>query len=74
LSKKLIAQISAVYDGSGFMKDHPGGGESISLVAGQDAVSSIWKLIACEASDVCDDQTEDFMSIHSPQGRAMLVE
>lgn len=27
-----------VYDGSGFMKDHPGGGESISLVAGQDAV------------------------------------
>jgi nitrate reductase (NAD(P)H) len=28
-----------VYDGSGFMKDHPGGGESISLVAGQDAVS-----------------------------------
>ncbi|KAG7529194.1 hypothetical protein FFLO_05748 [Filobasidium floriforme] len=44
-----------VYDGSGFMKDHPGGGESISLVAGQDA-------------------TEDFMSIHSPQGRAMLAD
>lgn len=28
-----------VYDGTPFMKDHPGGGESIMLVAGQDAVS-----------------------------------
>jgi nitrate reductase (NAD(P)H) len=28
-----------VYDGSAFLKDHPGGGDSILLVANQDAVS-----------------------------------
>lgn len=32
-------RLVAVYDGTPFMKDHPGGGESIALVAGQDAVS-----------------------------------
>lgn len=45
----------SVYDGTGFLTDHPGGGESITLMAGEDA-------------------TEDFMAIHSPQGKKMLVE
>jgi nitrate reductase (NAD(P)H) len=44
-----------VYDGTGFLKDHPGGGDSITLVAGEDA-------------------TEDFMAIHSPQGKAQLAQ
>jgi nitrate reductase (NAD(P)H) len=26
-----------VYDGTGFLKEHPGGGDSILLVAGEDA-------------------------------------
>jgi nitrate reductase (NAD(P)H) len=43
-----------VYDGTGFLKDHPGGGDSITLVAGEDA-------------------TEDFMAIHSPQGKKQLA-
>jgi nitrate reductase (NAD(P)H) len=49
------ARRSSVYDGTGFLNDHPGGGESITLMAGEDA-------------------TEDFMAIHSPQGKKMLVE
>jgi nitrate reductase (NAD(P)H) len=44
-----------VYDGTGFLKDHPGGGDSITLVAGEDA-------------------TEDFMAIHSPQGKSQLAQ
>ncbi len=44
-----------VYDGSGFLKDHPGGADSITLVAGEDA-------------------TEDFMTIHSPQGKLQLAQ
>ncbi|KAJ9115229.1 hypothetical protein QFC20_001096 [Naganishia adeliensis] len=44
-----------VYDGTGFLKDHPGRGDSITLVAGEDA-------------------TEDFMAIHSPQGKAQLAQ
>ncbi|KZT30292.1 hypothetical protein NEOLEDRAFT_1127249 [Neolentinus lepideus HHB14362 ss-1] len=44
-----------VYDGTAFLDEHPGGGDSILLVAGEDA-------------------TEDFMAIHSPEGRAKLAE
>jgi nitrate reductase (NAD(P)H) len=43
-----------VYDGTAFLKDHPGGGDSILLVAGEDA-------------------SEDFMAIHSADGRAQLA-
>jgi nitrate reductase (NAD(P)H) len=43
-----------VYDGTTFLKDHPGGGDSILLVAGDDA-------------------SEDFMAIHSADGRAQLA-
>jgi len=56
------------------MKDHPGGGESISLVAGQDAVSSCTLLSDAQVLIMWRCQTEDFMSIHSPQGKAMLAE
>lgn len=44
-----------VYDGTPFLKEHPGGGDSIILVAGEDA-------------------TEDFIAIHSADGRAKLAE
>ncbi|EPQ53162.1 nitrate reductase [Gloeophyllum trabeum ATCC 11539] len=44
-----------VYDGTPFLKEHPGGADSILLVAGEDA-------------------TDDFMAIHSPEGRARLAE
>ena len=44
-----------VYDGTAFLNEHPGGGDSILLVAGEDA-------------------TDDFMAIHSPEGRAKLAE
>ncbi|KAH7886818.1 hypothetical protein F5I97DRAFT_1058506 [Phlebopus sp. FC_14] len=44
-----------VYDGTGFLNEHPGGGDSILLVAGEDA-------------------SEDFMAIHSPEGRTKLAE
>jgi nitrate reductase (NAD(P)H) len=44
-----------VYDGTPFLKDHPGGADSISLVAGEDA-------------------SEDFMAIHSADGKAKLAE
>ncbi|KAL7410259.1 hypothetical protein BDY24DRAFT_400640 [Mrakia frigida] len=46
--------LGEVYDGTGFLKDHPGGAESITLMAGEDA-------------------TEDFMAIHSPQGKLQLA-
>jgi nitrate reductase (NAD(P)H) len=44
-----------VYDGTSFLKDHPGGPDSILLAASEDA-------------------TEDFMAIHSMEGRAKLAE
>lgn len=44
-----------VYDGTPFLKEHPGGPDSILLAASDDA-------------------TEDFMAIHSPEGRAKLAE
>lgn len=44
-----------VYDGTTFLKDHPGGADSILLAAGEDA-------------------TEDFIAIHSMEGRAKLAE
>ncbi|KAE8270754.1 hypothetical protein A4X09_0g1573 [Tilletia walkeri] len=43
-----------VYDGTPFLKDHPGGAESITIVAGEDA-------------------TEDFMAIHSLDGKKQLA-
>ncbi|KAK0565886.1 hypothetical protein OC844_000994 [Tilletia horrida] len=43
-----------VYDGTAFLKDHPGGAESITIVAGEDA-------------------TEDFMAIHSLDGKKQLA-
>ena len=30
-----------VYDGTGFLKDHPGGKESITLMAGEDATEDL---------------------------------
>ena len=30
-----------VYDGTGFLKDHPGGAESITLMAGEDATEDL---------------------------------
>jgi nitrate reductase (NAD(P)H) len=44
-----------VYDGTSFLKTHPGGGDSILLVAGEDA-------------------SEDFIAIHSADGRAQLAQ
>lgn len=44
-----------VYDGTAFLKEHPGGADSILLVAGEDA-------------------TEDFMAIHSPDGKLKLAD
>ncbi|EGN92384.1 hypothetical protein SERLA73DRAFT_79664 [Serpula lacrymans var. lacrymans S7.3] len=44
-----------VYDGTPFLNEHPGGGDSIVLVAGEDA-------------------SEDFMAIHSAEGKALLAE
>ena len=44
-----------VYDGTPFLTAHPGGPDSIFLVAGEDA-------------------TEDFLAIHSAEGRAKLAE
>jgi nitrate reductase (NAD(P)H) len=44
-----------VYDGTGFLKEHPGGADSILLVAGEDA-------------------SEDFINIHSADGRAKLAQ
>ncbi|EJD52506.1 nitrate reductase [Auricularia subglabra TFB-10046 SS5] len=44
-----------VYDGTGFLGEHPGGGDSILLVAGEDA-------------------TEDFIAIHSADGRSKLAQ
>ncbi|KZT38057.1 hypothetical protein SISSUDRAFT_1047659 [Sistotremastrum suecicum HHB10207 ss-3] len=44
-----------VYDGTAFLKEHPGGADSILLVAGEDA-------------------TEDFMAIHSPEGKLKLAD
>lgn len=43
-----------VYDGTPFLKEHPGGADSILLVAGEDA-------------------SEDFIAIHSADGRAKLA-
>jgi nitrate reductase (NAD(P)H) len=43
-----------VYDGTGFLEEHPGGADSILISAGQDA-------------------TEDFMAIHSADGKAKLA-
>lgn len=44
-----------VYDGTGYLKVHPGGGDSILLMAGEDA-------------------SEDFLAIHSVDGRQKLAE
>ena len=44
-----------VYDGTPFLKEHPGGPDSILLAASDDA-------------------TEDFIAIHSSEGRAKLAE
>ncbi|EIN13058.1 nitrate reductase [Punctularia strigosozonata HHB-11173 SS5] len=44
-----------VYDGTTFLKEHPGGGDSILLVASEDA-------------------SEDFIAIHSVEGKAKLAE
>jgi nitrate reductase (NAD(P)H) len=44
-----------VYDGTGFLGEHPGGADSILLVKGEDA-------------------TEDFIAIHSPEGRLKLAQ
>ncbi|GAA5913630.1 uncharacterized protein JCM6883_004028 [Sporobolomyces salmoneus] len=38
-----------VYDGTGFLKDHPGGGESITLVAGEDASEDFMAIHSIDA-------------------------
>lgn len=43
-----------VYDGTGFLDEHPGGAESIFISAGEDV-------------------TDDFMAIHSPEGKLKLA-
>lgn len=53
-SKPWFVVKGQVYDGTEFLKEHPGGGDSIMLVAGEDA-------------------TEDFMAIHSPEGKRKLA-
>jgi len=44
-----------VYDGTGFLDEHPGGAESIFISAGEDV-------------------TDDFMAIHSPEGKLKLAQ
>ncbi len=63
----------AVYDGTGFLKDHPGGGDSITLVAGEDAVRFSPAGLPTMKLTPHDQQTEDFMAIHSPQGKKQLA-
>jgi nitrate reductase (NAD(P)H) len=55
LAKPWFVVRGNVYDGTAFLKDHPGGPDSILLVASEDA-------------------TEDFIAIHSMEGRAKLAE
>lgn len=43
-----------VYDGTGFLDEHPGGADSIFISAGEDV-------------------TDDFMAIHSPEGKLKLA-
>jgi nitrate reductase (NAD(P)H) len=43
-----------VYNGTGFLDEHPGGAESIFISAGEDV-------------------TDDFMAIHSPEGKLKLA-
>lgn len=38
-----------VYDGTGFLKDHPGGSESITLVAGEDATEDFMAIHSIDA-------------------------
>lgn len=38
-----------VYDGTAFLKDHPGGGESITLVAGEDATEDFMAIHSMDA-------------------------
>ncbi|CAO1613678.1 unnamed protein product [Sympodiomycopsis kandeliae] len=38
-----------VYDGTGFLKEHPGGGESITLVAGEDASEDFMAIHSADA-------------------------
>ncbi|GAA5945071.1 uncharacterized protein JCM15063_001650 [Sporobolomyces koalae] len=38
-----------VYDGAGFLKDHPGGSESITLVAGEDATEDFMAIHSIDA-------------------------
>lgn len=38
-----------VYDGTGFLKEHPGGGESITLVAGEDASEDFMAIHSLDA-------------------------
>jgi len=46
---RVIPSSIQVYDGAGFLKDHPGGSQSITLVAGEDATEEFMAIHSSDA-------------------------